>query len=100
MPITLKELAEFCNAQIVGGDASITITSAADIKSAQVGQVTQLTNSRYAQYIYNSPASACFIAEGFKVENVPESMALLVCTDPEISFIKACLLYTSDAADE
>ena len=89
MPITLKELAEFCNAQVVGGDTSATITSAADIKSAQAGQVTQLTNSRYAQYINNSPASACFIAEGFKVENVPESMALLVCTDPEISFIKA-----------
>jgi UDP-3-O-[3-hydroxymyristoyl] glucosamine N-acyltransferase len=89
MPITLKELAEFCNAQIVGGDASTAITSAADIKSAQAGQVTQLTNSRYAQYINNSPASACFIAEGFKVENVPESMALLVCADPEISFIKA-----------
>jgi UDP-3-O-[3-hydroxymyristoyl] glucosamine N-acyltransferase len=85
----LKELAEFCNAQIVGGDASTAITSAADIKSAQAGQVTQLTNSRYAQYINNSPASACFIAEGFKVENVPESMALLVCADPEISFIKA-----------
>ncbi len=89
MPITLKELAEFCNAQVVGGDASTTIISAADIKSAQVGQVTQLTNSRYAQYINNSPASACFIAEGFKVENVPESMALLVCVDPEMSFIKA-----------
>ena len=89
MPITLKELAEFCNAQVVGGDTSATITSAADIKSAQAGQVTQLTNSRYAQYINNSPASACFIAEGFKFENVPESMALLVCTDPEISFIKA-----------
>ncbi len=89
MPITLKELAEFCNAQVVGGDTSATITSAADIKSAQAGQVTQLTNSRYAQYINNSPASACFIAEGFKVENVPESMVLLVCADPEMSFIKA-----------
>jgi len=89
MPITLKELAEFCNAQVVGGDTSATITSAADIKSAQAGQVTQLTNSRYALYINNSPASACFIAEGFKVDNVPESMALLVCADPEISFIKA-----------
>ena len=89
MPITLKELAEFCNAQVVGGDTSATITSAADIKSAQAGQVTQLTNTRYAQYINNSPASACFIAEGFKVENVPESMVLLVCADPEMSFIKA-----------
>jgi len=34
-------------------------------------------------------ASACFIAEGFTVDNIPESLALLVCADPEISFIKA-----------
>jgi UDP-3-O-[3-hydroxymyristoyl] glucosamine N-acyltransferase len=89
MPITLEELADFCGAQIVGGDSSTVIYSAADITSAQAGQVTQLTNSRYAQHIKNSTASACFIAEGFTVDNVPECLALLVCADPELSFIKA-----------
>ena len=89
MPITLKELADFCDAQIVGGDASAAINSVADISSAQAGQVTQLTNSRYAQHIKNSTATACFIAEGFTVDNIPESLALLVCADPEMSFIKA-----------
>jgi UDP-3-O-[3-hydroxymyristoyl] glucosamine N-acyltransferase len=89
MPITIKELAIFCDARIQGGDLSIPIDSAADITSAQRGQVTQLTNSRYARHIKDSAASACIIAEGFAVENVPESMALLVCTDPELSFIKA-----------
>ncbi|MDD1636290.1 MAG: UDP-3-O-(3-hydroxymyristoyl)glucosamine N-acyltransferase [Methylococcaceae bacterium] len=89
MPITLKELADFCDARIVGGELSTSIYSAADITSAQTGQVTQLTNSRYVQHIKNSTASACFIAEGFTVDNIPERMALLVCADPEISFIKA-----------
>ncbi len=89
MPITLKELADFCGAQIVGGDPSTVIYSAADITSAQAGQVTQLTNSRYVQHIKNSMASACFIAEGFAVDNVPGGLALLVCADPELSFIKA-----------
>ncbi len=89
MPITLKELAELCDAQIVGGDDLVLIESAADIKAAHAGQVTQLTNSRYAKYIINSTASACFISEGFKVEQVPDSLALLVCADPEMSFIKA-----------
>jgi UDP-3-O-[3-hydroxymyristoyl] glucosamine N-acyltransferase len=89
MPITIKELAIFCDARIQGGDLSIPIDSAADITSAQKGQVTQLTNSRYARHIKDSTASACIIAEDFVVENVPESMALLVCTDPELSFIKA-----------
>jgi UDP-3-O-[3-hydroxymyristoyl] glucosamine N-acyltransferase len=89
MPITLKELADFCGARIVGGDPSMIIHAAADITSAHQGQVTQLTNSRYARYIKESKASACYIAEGFTIENIPETMALLVCTDPEMSFIKA-----------
>ncbi|MDD5578249.1 MAG: UDP-3-O-(3-hydroxymyristoyl)glucosamine N-acyltransferase [Methylobacter sp.] len=89
MPITVKELADFCGARIQGGDASAPVHSAADITAAQNGQVTQLTNKRYASYIKDSTATACFIAEDFAVENAPESMALLICTDPEISFIKA-----------
>jgi UDP-3-O-[3-hydroxymyristoyl] glucosamine N-acyltransferase len=89
MSITLKELADFCDASIKGGDPSTTIYAAADITSAQKGQVTQLTNNRYSRHIKNSTASACFIAEGFAVDNVPDSMALLQCADPEISFIKA-----------
>ncbi|UOA08185.1 UDP-3-O-(3-hydroxymyristoyl)glucosamine N-acyltransferase [Methylobacter sp. S3L5C] len=89
MSITLKELADFCDAQIVGGDLTKAIYSAADITAAQEGQVTQLTSRRYVQHIKNSTASACFIAEGFAVDNIPESLALLVCADPEISFIKA-----------
>ncbi|MDD5274982.1 MAG: UDP-3-O-(3-hydroxymyristoyl)glucosamine N-acyltransferase [Methylovulum sp.] len=89
MSITLTELANLCAAQIKGGDASLLIDSAADIVSAQPGQVTQLTNSRYNKYLQNSTASACFVAEGLTVENIPENVALLVCADPEMSFIKA-----------
>lgn len=89
MSIILKELADFCGARIEGGDPSAVVHSAADITSARQGQVTQLTNVRYSRHIKDSTASACFIAENFTVENVPEGMALLVCVDPEISFIKA-----------
>jgi UDP-3-O-[3-hydroxymyristoyl] glucosamine N-acyltransferase len=89
MPVILRELADFCGARIEGGDVSALIHSAADIMTAQSGQVTQLTNSRYAGHIKDSTASACFVAEGFVVENVPPSMVLLVCADPEVSFIKA-----------
>ncbi|MDP2903793.1 MAG: UDP-3-O-(3-hydroxymyristoyl)glucosamine N-acyltransferase [Methylovulum sp.] len=89
MPITLKDLADICNARIKGGDPSTLIESAADISAAKTAQVTQLTNTRYAQYIKNSSASACFIAEGFVLDTAPESMALLISADPEMSFIKA-----------
>lgn len=89
MPITVQALADFCEAQVKGGDAAALIYSAADITSAQTGQVTQLTSSRYAQYIENSGATACFIAENFSGATIPEHIALLICKDPEISFIKA-----------
>ena len=89
MPITLKELATLCNAQIEGGDPCATVDSASDITSAQRGQVTQLTNPKYARHLKDSTATACFIAEGFHVEQVPTHMALLICADPEMGFIKA-----------
>ncbi|NOT10441.1 MAG: UDP-3-O-(3-hydroxymyristoyl)glucosamine N-acyltransferase [Methylococcaceae bacterium] len=96
MPITLKELAERCNARLEGGDTTALIHSAADITAAQTGQVTQLTNNRYARYIKNSSASACFVAESTSLEDKPEALALLVCADPEMSFIKAVELLHPD----
>jgi UDP-3-O-[3-hydroxymyristoyl] glucosamine N-acyltransferase len=92
MPITIKELADLCGARIEGGDLSTLLHSAADITSAGPNQVTQLTNSRYAVYLKDTRASACFIAEGFAVDARPENLALLVCPDPEISFVKAVKL--------
>lgn len=92
MPMTLEELAQACNARIEGGDPTALLTSAADISSAQHGQVTQLTNSRYNKYIKDSAASACFVAEGFALPDVPPTMALLVCADPEMGFIHAITL--------
>ncbi len=89
MPIVLAELAKQCAATINGGDPSQTIHSAADIISATSGQVTQLTNGRYSKHIQNSAASACFVAEGFELGQVPGNLALLVCKDPEMAFIKA-----------
>jgi UDP-3-O-[3-hydroxymyristoyl] glucosamine N-acyltransferase len=89
MPITLKELATLCNADIKGGNPSALIHSAADITCAKQGEVTQLTNAKYARYIKDSAATACFVAEGFHVDEFPEHIALLICADPEMSFIKA-----------
>lgn len=96
MPMTIKELADLCGARIEGGDSSVSLLSAADITSAKPYQVTQLTNSRYVPYLKETGASACFVAEGFAVDAKPENLALLVCPDPEISFIKAVKLLHPD----
>jgi UDP-3-O-[3-hydroxymyristoyl] glucosamine N-acyltransferase len=89
MPITLNELAQHCDARIEGGDVATLIHSAADISSALTGQVTQLTSNKYLRHINESTASACFVADGFAIDAVPENLALLRCQDPEMSFIKA-----------
>ena len=89
MPILLSDLAALCDAKIKGGDPTALIDSAADITSAKEGQVTQLTSAKYTRFIKDSTATACFIAEGFRLDEYPEHIALLACVDPEMCFIKA-----------
>lgn len=97
MAMTINELAQACNATIEGAATNQPITAANDIANAQAGQVTQLTQPRYRQHLQTSQASACFIATDFEAENVPDSLVLLRCADPEMAFVKAVALLHSDA---
>lgn len=89
MTLTVKELAQLCDAEIIGGNSNESIISAADISSAQVGQVTILNAVKFIKFLENTKASACFISRDNVQLEVPAGMVLLVCKDPEISFIKA-----------
>ncbi len=89
MTITIQELAILCDAKSQGDSASLTVHSAADIISAEAGQVTVLSDSKYKKYLKDCKASACFISSGFIGDDVPKDMALLITEDPEISFLKA-----------
>lgn len=89
MSISLNELAELCQAKILGGNTAEIIHSAADITSAQHGQVTQLTSPKYSRFFKDCKASACFITEDFKLDSHPDHIALLITPDPEIAFLKA-----------
>ncbi len=89
MIFTLAQIAEHCDAQIKGTDPALEITSAADIMSAQAGQVTVLSDSKYKKYLTDCQASACFISSQFDASDAPQQMALLVCEDPEMSFLAA-----------
>jgi len=86
----ISELAQLCNAQTRGGDASLKVNSAADIMSAHEHQITVLSDGKYKKYLAACKASACFIsaalAEGAEL---PAQLTLLVCEDPEISFLTA-----------
>lgn len=88
----ITELAQHCQAQAQGGDLSRTITAAADIMSAHAQQVTVLSDSKYKKYFKDSKAAACFISEQMADIEAPEGLTLLICTDPEISFLNAVKL--------
>lgn len=97
MAMTINELANACGASLEGGNVQQIIVAANDITTARIGQVTQLTQARYRHHLQTSKASACFIASDFEVQNVPESLTLLRCADPEMAFIKAVELLHPDA---
>lgn len=85
----ITELAQLCDATVQGGDANRPIDSAADIMSAQAHQVTVLSDGKYKKYLKTCEAAACFIAEALLDADAPAGMTLLVCADPEMSFLAA-----------
>lgn len=86
----ISELAQLCNAHTSGGDATLTVNSAADIMSAHAHQVTVLSDGKYKKYLADCKASACFISETLiEGAKIPLGLTLLVCNDPEISFLTA-----------
>ena len=97
MTMTIEELAQACGASAEGKNTPQQIFSANDIVSAKTGQVTQLTQARYRANLQTTQASACFISKDFEVENVPDSLVLLRCADPEMAFVKAVTLLHPNA---
>lgn len=86
MSLTLQKLAALTEATVCGGQSDSLITSAADIMSAAANQITVLSDSKYAKYLKNSQASACFIAENTQLSDIPEHLALLKCADQKSVF--------------
>lgn len=89
MSLTIENLAALCSATTQGGNSESLIDSAADIMSAGQNQVTVLSDMKYAKYLKNSQAAACFIGEKVDAEDAPANLTLLRCADPEMSFLTA-----------
>ena len=89
MTLTLKELAQLCDATVQDNHSSLDITEAADIMTAEAGQLTVLSSNKYSKYLKDTKASACLISDKFDITDAPKGLAFLLCDDPEISFLKA-----------
>lgn len=89
MTLTIQELARQCDAETTGGDSSAPIDAAADIKTATERQVTVLSDTKYAGFLQSSEAAACFMKPDAAHYPAPERMVRLLCSHPDLSFIKA-----------
>jgi UDP-3-O-[3-hydroxymyristoyl] glucosamine N-acyltransferase len=95
-PMAVQKLAEI-GACKVHGDSSLVITGVAPLDSAKDGDVTFLSNPKYAESLALSKAGACILAEKY-IGKAPESMTLLVSENPYASYANiATAFYPIDA---
>lgn len=90
MEKTLKELAELVNGE-VAGDGNTLINGVAPLESATAGEISFVSNPKYAEQIKTSPASAIIVSPEIK----SEGKNLLVTKKPQLAYAKLLTLFTS-----
>ncbi len=88
MPVRLSELCGLLGGELVG-DGSLKIAGIAEIESAAPGQITFLANSRYAEYLKSSKASAVIISDDMEAPAIPT----IRVTDVQIAKAKALIFF-------
>jgi UDP-3-O-[3-hydroxymyristoyl] glucosamine N-acyltransferase len=87
----LSELAAQTGAACNSSDADLEIQGAAGLDQAGSGQVTFLSNPRYASRLATTQASAIYVAENVEVPR--SDLALLRAKDPYLAFTRALILF-------
>ncbi|HXE53304.1 MAG TPA: UDP-3-O-(3-hydroxymyristoyl)glucosamine N-acyltransferase [Tepidisphaeraceae bacterium] len=87
MALTLKELADAIGAELVG-QPNVVIDSAGTLEDARAGQVSFLSNPKYAKQLETTHASAAVVSMGVKTDR----LALLRTKDPYYAFTQAVVL--------
>lgn len=83
---TLQEIADHVGGQIIG-DESLQIESASTLDSAGAGQITFLSNPKYAPRVAETQAAAIMVAQ-----EVRTNAAQIVTEDPYYAFMQAVVL--------
>src|SRR4051812_4580689 len=82
--MTVNDLAKEIGAE-VAGDGSATVTSCTTLEDAAPGQVSFLSNAKYARQLDTTKASAVICASSVKNDRV----TLLKAADPYFAFMNA-----------
>ena len=78
---TVQRLAELIGGRVIG-DPSLIISGIAPIGEAQAGQITFLSNPRYARELLATKASAVILGPRYEQGRVPATLARLIVDDP------------------
>ena len=87
----LSELAVQTGAHFAASDAELEIEGAAGLDQARLGQVTFLSNPRYASRVNATGASAIYVGEEALVSRA--DIAVLRSQDPYLAFTRALILF-------
>jgi UDP-3-O-[3-hydroxymyristoyl] glucosamine N-acyltransferase len=91
---TLAELATFVGGKVVG-NGDLTIHRVAPIDEAKSGEITFLSNTRYAKYLESCRASAVIVGTGTATEYLERSpFSFLETPDPYVAFAKILQLFS------
>lgn len=91
MEFTASTIANFINGKILG-DENASITGVSPIESAQSGQLSFVSQEKFADYISNSEASVIIVSEKF-VKEQQYKPTLIVVEDAYLSFQVLMNLY-------
>ena len=88
----LYEIARFVGGEIVG-DADVVITGVSGIKEARPGEITFIADSRYADMLTTTQASAVIVSPELGRNG---QKPLVKCGDPYLAFINLVSLWAAD----
>jgi UDP-3-O-[3-hydroxymyristoyl] glucosamine N-acyltransferase len=83
---TLKEIAELVGGRVVGNDQTF-VESASTLAQAKAGQITFLSNPKYAPQVETTAAAAVFVSQEMQT-----SACQIIVADPYYAFMQSVVL--------
>ena len=98
MPITLQLLAEKLGATLVRGNPDLSLSGVSNLATAGPADVAPFSDPAYQPQLEKTRAGA--VLAKTEPANLPASVALLLCPDPEIAFIAVVSLFFPESAEK
>ncbi|POF30172.1 UDP-3-O-(3-hydroxymyristoyl)glucosamine N-acyltransferase [Roseibium marinum] len=95
-PVSLREIADWAEADIQRGDETLQITGVAPLEEAGSGSLVFFDNPVYLDQLQTTTAAACLVVKKHK-DKVPDGVAVLVCADAYRSWAKVLARLYPDA---